>query len=487
MIENQIKNPSIKVNALLNIARTLMTVVFPLVTFPYSSRILLPEGIGRVRFARSFVDFFILLATLGIYVYGTREIAKVKDDKVQLSKVTTEILTINLVSTTIAYFLFFIAIFTIPKLSDYRLLLIVISTKILFTALGLDWLYSGIEDYKYITLRAFIFQIISVVLLFTFVHTKEDYLKYASIAVFSNVGSNICNWIHSKKFINISFRSDLELKKHLKPIFILFAMAVTSNLYSIIDVTMLGFMCNDWQVGIYTTATKINSLITSLVVSGGIVVLPRLSYYVKNQAEDKFQELAYKNYDILFLFAIPSTIGLCLVGKAAVLAFSGENFIASIPIMRMMNLMIIIVGISCVTGTQTLIPLGKEILVFYAMLTGALTDIILNFALIPHFQAYGAAVATVISESILSIFELACIRKKLSLKKIGRFFTSYLFNSAVMALFVILCLLLIPGLWLSSIIAICVGIVVYGALLVLEKNHFVMDMFKLIKKKVWTH
>lgn len=477
-------NPSIKKNAILNVLRKLMTLIFPLITFPYASRILLPEGIGRVSFARSIINYFIVIATLGIWAYGIRETAKVRDDREKLSKVTQEIVTISLISTVIAYLILYVGIFTIPKLSEYRSLLVVISAKILFATLGFEWLYSGVEDYKYITVRAFIFQIISVVLLFVFVHKPEDYLKYASIAVISNVGSNICNLIHSRKYIDFSFRYKLELRRHIKPIFILFAMAVTSTLYSTIDVTMLGFMCGDWEVGIYTSATKINGIVTSLVVSVGAVVLPRLSYYANDKTIEKFKELSYKNYDVLFLFSIPATIGLCLIGNAIMLLFCGAEFISAVPIMRIMNVMIIIVGASSVTGTQTLVPIGKEIIAFYGLLIGAIIDIFLNLILIPRFYSYGAAVSTLISESVLTGIELVGVRKILDLKKIGGYFILYLFNSAVMAIFVFLCLRLIPGLWTSTIVAIFMGMVVYGILLIIEKNHFVMDALKMIRKKI---
>lgn len=484
MTDNVVRTPSIKANAVFNVIRRLLILLFPLITFPYASRILLPEGIGRVSFARSFIDYFISIATLGIYTYGIRETAKVRDSKEQLSKVSKEILTINMVSTAISYLLLFFAIFCIPKLSDYRMLLIIISAKILFTALGLDWLYGGLEKYKYITVRSFLFQIISVILLFSFVHKPEDYLKYASIAVVANVGSNICNWIHSRKYINLFSNTKLELKKHLKPICILFAMAEVSKIYLVLDVTMLGFMCNDWEVGIYTSATKINRIIVELVAAIGFVVLPRLAYYIKRNDKEKFQELVYKNFDIFFLLAVPSAIGLCLVGNAAILAFSGEKFLAAVPVMRILNPIIVITGIGSVVGTQTFIPMGKEKLVLYALLIGSVCNIALNFLLIPRYQAWGAAVATLISQCVLSGTEFFWCRKIVDLRIVTRFFMVYFVNSLIMAVGVLLCVKLVPGLWTSAIIAVCVGVIIYGMLLILEKNHFVIDFIEIINKKL---
>ena len=484
MTDKIIKAPSIKANAVFNVFRKLMTLIFPLITFPYSSRILLPDGIGKVAFARSFIEYFITIATLGIYTYGIREAAKVRDDRLQLSKLSREILTINLVSTVIAYLLLFISMACIPKLEAYRPLLIIISAKILFTSLGLEWLYGGMEDYKYITVRAFIFQIISVILLFAFVHKPEDYLIYASIAVISNVGSHICNWIHSKKYIDLFVRTKLELKKHIKPIIILFAMAEVTKIYQVLDVTMLGFLCGDWDVGIYTSATKINRIIINLITAIGVVVLPRLAYFIKNGDTKKFQELVYKNFDIFFLLSVPSAIGLSLVGKAAILAFSGENFMAAVPVMRIMNTIIVISGIGSVVGTQTFIPMGKEKLVLYSLLLGSIANIALNFLLIPRYQALGAAVATVGSQIVLVGTELFWCRKIVDLRKVANYFLLYLGNALVMAVGVFICVQLIPGLWISTIIAVCVGITIYGLLLIAEKNRFVMDFIKVIRAKI---
>lgn len=461
-----------------------MTLMFPLITFPYSSRILMPEGIGKVAFARSFIDYFITIATLGISTYGIRETAKVRDDRFQLSKVSKEILTINMISTVIAYLLLFVAMLSIPKLADYRSLLVIISAKILFTALGLEWLYGGMEDYGYITVRAFIFQILSVILLFAFVHEPGDYLIYASIAVISNVGSHICNWIHSKKYIDLFIKTKLEIKKHLKPIFTLFAMAEVSKIYLVLDVTMLGFLCGDWDVGIYTAATKINRIVLHLITAIGFVVLPRLAYYLKTADKKKFQDLVYKNFDIFFLLSIPSAIGLCLIGNTAILAFSGDKFMAAVPVMRIMNPIIVITGIGSVVGTQTFIPMGKEKLVLYALLIGSVCNFSLNFILIPKYKAMGAAVATLISQCVLSGTEFFWCRNIVDLRKVTRYFLLYLGNALVMAVGVFLCVQLIPGLWTGTIIAICVGVTIYGSLLVIEKNRFVMDFFKTLKRRI---
>ena len=184
---------SLKKNAIYSFIKAFMNLAFPVITFPYASRILLPEGIGKVNFANSIVSYFIIIAGLGIGTYAIREAAKVRNDKTRLTKFSKEILSINLISTAIAYILFFIAFIFIPKLNPYRTMLLICSTKILFTTLGMDWFFAAIEDFKYITLRSVFFQAISLFFLFIFVRTKDDILRYTAFGIISSVGSNICN------------------------------------------------------------------------------------------------------------------------------------------------------------------------------------------------------------------------------------------------------------------------------------------------------
>ena len=161
---------SLKKNAIFSFIKAFMNLAFPVITFPYASRILLPEGIGKVNFANSVVSYFIIIAGLGIGTYATREASKVRDDKSKLTKFSKEIFSINLISTAIAYILFFIAFIFIPKLNPYRTMLLICSTKILFTTIGLVWVFVANEDFKYITIRSLLFQILAIFYLFIFVY-----------------------------------------------------------------------------------------------------------------------------------------------------------------------------------------------------------------------------------------------------------------------------------------------------------------------------
>lgn len=277
---------SLKKNAFFNIIRTVMGIVYPLMTFPYASRILHSEGLGRVEFANSIITYFLMIANLGIASYASRELAQIRDDVKARNKLAKEMLFLNFISTTVSYALLIIVVCFIKSLYEYRVLLVVCSGKIMFTVIGVEWLYTAFEDYDYITVRSMIFQVLSIILLFIFVRNERDYVEYAAIGVFSSVGSNICNFIHSRKYLDFFTKIKLELCKHLKSVFIFFGMGLAGYLYTALDITMLGFLTDDAMVGYYSAANKINRLVLTVITAISAVISPHISYLIGSKEND---------------------------------------------------------------------------------------------------------------------------------------------------------------------------------------------------------
>lgn len=472
---------SLKKNAVLNVTKTLFSLIFPLITFPYVSRILLPEGLGKINFARAIMEYFVLIASLGISLYGTREAAKVRNDAYLLSKFSKEIFIINISATVFAYALFFIALFAVHKFEAYRALLCIFSATILFTTIGMDWLYNGVEDFYYITIRYIIFNIISLMLMFIFVRNQNDCLVYAVILVLSSTGANLLNFIHSRKYINFSCVKELEFKKHLKPVLIMFAMALTIKVYTVLDTTMLGFICGDWHVGIYSAAVKINKIILALVVSASMVLLPRLSYYSEHNDYEKFTAVTKKGLDFLLLVAIPCAVGLCLLSPQIISLLSGNAYTAAIPAMRIMNPIILMIGISNFIGLQLFMPLRKEKYTLYSVLCGAAINFTLNMILIPRYQVLGAAVSTLVAETVVTVIQLFLAKDIVDLKALARKGVLYLLNAAVMGIVVYLLAQMTENVLMSFILCAGSGAVVYMIILLLERNEIVYAVIHAVK------
>jgi len=401
---------SVKFNVIMNFILTASNFIFPLITFPYVSRILLAEGTGRVAFATSIANYFIMLASLGIPTYGIRACAIARDDKDKLSKTAHELLIIHSITTEVSLMMFLISIFLVPQFHQEKELLLLNAFSMLLNVVGVSWLYSALEQYGYITVRSLIFKVISVVLMFMFVHNPDDYIIYGGITIVAAMGSNFLNFINLKKFIKFKKYDNYQFFIHLKPIFVFFAQAVAITIYTNLDTVMLGFMSGNKEVGYYNAAVKIKSILVSLITAIGPVLLPRLSYYIKEKEKDEFLRLVSKTFEFVILMAIPMTIYFVFHAKEGLIFLSGHDFIGATRAMQIITPTIFFIGLSNIFGIQILTPLGQEKKVLISVIAGAVVDLILNIIFIPRFGAAGAAFGTLMAEIVVLLVQIMFIK-----------------------------------------------------------------------------
>lgn len=250
------KQKSLKLNFIMNAVLTVSAIVFPLIIYPYISRILLPEGVGKVALAISIISFFTIFSQLGISVYGLRLTAQLRDDKEKLTKAVQELFFINMITTFITYTALAVAIFYIPQLRDEKWLYVILSSSIILNTIGMEWLFKGLEEYTYITVRSLIFKVIGLFLILLLVRSKADYIIYGAITIVSGYLAFILNFIYSFRWINFKPLKNYNLKQHLKPVFVFFAMACAITVYTNLDTVMLGFMKTNADVGYYKYCDK---------------------------------------------------------------------------------------------------------------------------------------------------------------------------------------------------------------------------------------
>ena len=315
------KKTSIKINFIMNALLTMSSFIFPLITFPYVSRILSPEGTGKVSFANSVIAYFALFAQLGIPTYGIRACAKVRDNKEELSRTVQEIFIINMVMTVITYIAFGITLVYVPRLQTERPLFLIMSTTLLFNAVGLDWLYRGLEKYTYITVRSLLFKFIALLAMFALIHQKSDYVIYGGISIFASSASNICNLVNVHQYIQIRPVGKYQFWRHLKPVMIFFAMSCATTIYTNLDTVMLGFIKTDIDVGYYNAAVKIKSVLLGIVTSLGTVLLPRASYYIEHHEMEEFRRITKKAINFVFLIAVPLNVILSYMRGRNIISF----------------------------------------------------------------------------------------------------------------------------------------------------------------------
>lgn len=402
---------SVKYNFIMNIILKMSSFIFPMITFPYVSRVLLASGNGKVAFATSVVNYFVLIASLGIPTYGVKACAQVRDNHQKLSKTVHELLIINIICMIISYALFIILMFTVPEFQNNSTLLWISSISIFLSSIGVEWFYQAIEQYDYITIRNIIFKIISIILMFMFVHTKEDFIIYGAINIVGTVGSNILNIIKLPQYISFHSYKDYNLKQHLKPIIMLFLYSAATTIYTNLDVVMLGFISGDIQVGYYNAAVKLKNILVSVVTSLGVVLMPRISYYLENKMTIEFENTIKKSFIFIFLISIPLSVYFTLEAQSVINFLAGSEYNNALLTMKIITPSIIFIGIGSITAWQLLIPLGNNKYTVIGALVGGIVDLILNAILIPRIGSAGAAIGTLIAEITVVIVHISVLHR----------------------------------------------------------------------------
>lgn len=476
---------SIKFNFIMNFILTVSNFLFPLITFPYVSRVLLPEGTGKVAFALSIVSYFTLFASFGVATYGIRAIAQVRDDKDRLSKTMHELLFINIISMIIVYIALAIAILVVPKFAMEKELFWVTSLFILFTIIGIEWFYKGLEKYQYITIRTIIFKIASLFLVFLFVKEKSDYIIFAFISIFAIVGSSVLNLINSRKLINYTLYSEYEFKKHLKPMFVLFLTSMAIAIYTSLDEGLLGLLSSPEQVGYYNAAVRVKGILFTLITSLGVVLLPRLSYYVENHMETEFHEALAKSTNFIIVIAASVVIFFTLFAKETILILAGENYVASIIPLQIVVWALILSAITNILGIQILLPLKKDKQLLFSVLCAATVDVIANFLLVPKLAAVGTALSVIAAELSVLIVQMIILRQYIKI-----LFSGLQLHKMIIALLIaIACALFVREIVVNTstlIIFLCsssVFFLAYFIILLLLKEKFIIYVYHTIYTK----
>ena len=389
---------SIKKNMFMSVLLTTSNFLFPLITYSYVARTLTPVGIGKTTFVNSVLQYFSYVAVLGIPAYGVRECAKVRDDRDAFSKTVKELLIINIFSTSIAYLGLIITICTIPKISEYKELFGVMGWSIFLNSIGMEWVYQSLEEYSYITKRSLVIKIISVILTFILIRSSNDVLMYGFLTIFSSSASNICNFLALKKHVYLKKKYTYELKRHLKPIFSLFTASIIITIYANFDISMLGFISTEHEIGLYNSALKIKSIILSVSTAVTAVIVPRMAYYLKNNDNKLASFLAEKSLRVSMILAFPLAVYIYIFADKCLLFLCGEEFLSASGTLRVLMMCIIPLILTNLFGNQILIPCGNEQRYSQSVFIGMWINLILNTLLIPKYGAFGAAIGTLVTE-----------------------------------------------------------------------------------------
>lgn len=477
------KQKSLIKNFIFNFIKTVTEIIFPILTFTYSARILGKEGIGQINFTKSVISYFMMFALLGINSYGIREAAKLRDNKGKLSKFVHEMLIINGITTLCAYLLLIVMMNLVPKMYNYRELLMIYSTGILLRVIGVEWLYQALEEYQYIAICSVVVESVAFFALFIFVRNSGDIIPYAIVSLIASSGVYIFNFINLKKHIFFRPYKKYEVRRHLKPVFWLFAMAISIELYTVLDSTMLGFMKGNASVGLYTAAIQTCRMVNTLITTIGVILIPRLSYYIGNNMQNEVSELIIKAYNYVFMMSIPATIGLFMLSDEIILLFSGENFKSAGQTMRILVLIVLVIPFSVVTNQQAFVPMGKEKLIVLSTTIGAVTNFIMNVLFIPYYSENGAAIATVLAEIMVALICLINISHYFNISSIFHWYYQYWVSAIVIIpISYVIHLLQLPII-VHMVLTVIASFLSYAEMLFLFKNPYVMEIFRTLESR----
>ena len=475
---------SIKKNFILNATLSALNVIFPLLTFPYVTRVLGPDNLGKIRFVSSFVQYFVLFSQLGLPTLGVREVAKVRDDKAKLTKLVQELLIINLIVSAIAYTILFFCFLTVDKVIDNKALIVVFSFNIFFNAIGIEWMYKGLEEYGYITVRSVLFKLLSVAAIFLFIHSESDNLIYGIILVLATSGSYLCNFVHARKYVSLKYVGGYEFKRHIKNALIFLGMSAATTIYTNLDSIMLGFMTTDTEVGYYDTAVRVKSVLITLITSLGAVLLPRASYYIERGLMDEFKRITTKALDFVWCISLPFMLYCMIFAYPIIMVLGDVEYEPSVPAMIVISPTIFLIGMSNIFGIQMLVPMGLEKRLLVAEIAGAVVDLVLNAIYIPKMGATGASLGTLVAEIVVLVLAIVALGKHAILGFRG---VSYVKIVSGLVLASIVSYPVLPlniGSLYKVLLSGSIFFSVYGIVLLITKEKMMVEAFGIIKRKV---
>lgn len=391
---------SLKTNMVFNMIKGIMGVIMPLITFPYISRTLGVENVGKVSFVNSVISYFGLLAALGIRMYTVSAGSKYRNDHEKMNRFANSVFTINVIFTVNAYVLLFLLVATIPKFQEYMVLFAILSLQIILTTIGVDWINVIYEDYFYITVRTILFNLLQLILLFLFVRTEGDLIKYMVISVFCSNGLNLINHFYVKKYCRPHLTVHVDWELHMKPILLLFATQAMITIYVSSDTTILGFLCGDVPVGIYHVSVKIYTIVKTVAASMVAVSIPRLSNLYSRGKREEFSATAQDTYYTMLTICIPAMLGLLLLRREIIELISGPEYVKAVYSLAILSIAMFFCIGAYFWGQAILVSVGQERILLKVTVLSAAVNIVFNFMLIPYWKENAAAFTTLIAEML---------------------------------------------------------------------------------------
>ena len=472
---------SVKKNYIYNLTYQILIMIVPLITTPYLSRVLGAEAIGIYSYTLSITTYFILFGSLGVAMYGQREIAYVQDDKMKRSKVFYEILLMRFITLGISMIIFY---FTFAMKGQYSIYYRILTLELISNALDISWFFQGIEEFKKTVIRNTLVKIISVVCIFAFVKNVNDLYKYFIIYVLSTFMGNISLWMYVPKYIEKIKIRELEIFRHLKPTISLFIPQVAVQIYTVLDKTMIGSIVNDKsEVGFYEQAQKIVKLLVTVATSLGTVMVPRMANTFASGNKEKLKEYMNKSFNFVLMLACPLMFGMISIANKFVPVFYGDGYNKVIILINIIIPIVLAIGLSNVIGTQYLLPTKKQKGYTISVTAGAIVNFILNIIFIRLWKSVGASIATVIAEFVVTGVQFYIVRNEIKFIDVIKIMKNYIIASIIMFIISMILGKFITNNIMSILVQLVVSTIIYFTILSMLKDEMIISGIQMVKNK----
>ena len=471
---------SIVKNYLYNLTYQILTIILPLITASYLARVLGATGIGIYGYTFSICTYFNLFGSLGVALYGQREIAYNQDNKAKRNRIFYEIIILRFITMAISILIY---AFCFMRHGDYVLYYRILVLELIATAFDISWFFQGMEEFKKTVIRNILVRIVAVSLVFVFVKQTTDLYKFVLIYSLADLVGNLSLWIYLPRYLRGEKVGKIVATKHLIPILMLFVPQISNQLYKMLDTTMIGKIISDKsETGYYEQAQKIVRLLITIVTSLGTIMIPRIANTFEKGNNKKIIAYIEDSFCFTFLLSFPMMIGISCVANSFVPFFLGAGYDKVILLIRVICPILLLLGIANVVGTQYLLPTKRQKEYTNSIIFGVIINFILNFILIRKYESIGASIATVISQLSIDIIQLYMVRKEINLKNVLFSSFKYLLSAMVMGVVCIMIFVVMKQASVKTvIIQVFAGAITYGVALIALKDRFVMDILNKFK------
>ena len=471
-------------NTVFNTVKSVFSIIFPLITFPYIARVLMTDSVGIINFSNSIVNYISLIASLGVATYAIRECSKIKESKKELEKTASQIFSINLISTLFAYICLAFVLYFAKPLENYKLIICILSFPIVFSTIGADWLNTAMEDFRFIAIRTMLFQVISFVLILLFVHKPGDYITYAIISVIASSGASVVNVFYRRRYCRITFTLQMDVKKHLPKILFMFSLILSQIIYVNSDMTILGLVKGDHEVGLYSISVKMYHIINSTIASIAFVVMPKLSYFFMRREYEEINNLLKYSLNFILVLGIPCICGLEVLAPHLINVVAGAAYIDATLSLRILGGALFCSFIGGWVGNITFLPAGREKVMLKISMIGALVNILFNVILIPRWGLNAAAFTTFVSEFLCMICGLFLLDKNIKIEGLDMLLLGPIAGSIGVILIGFFFSYICQASWLIVISTIVVSLIWYFVVLLITKNVFFLGFLNPVLNRI---